>query len=76
MAAMTETGALTPGDVRRVLLALAAVTLIVESAVALVLGLRFWTVYDYGAGQGALVRACSTASAPSTTRGSPSTRDH
>ncbi len=48
---MTETGALTPGDVRRVLLALGAVTLIVETSVALVLGLRFWTAYDYGLGK-------------------------
>lgn len=51
MAAMTETGALTPGDVRRVLLALGAVTLIVETAVAAVLAVRFWGQYDYDAGK-------------------------
>lgn len=53
MAAMTETGALTPGDVKRVLIALGAVTLIVEVTVAAALMLRFWTAYDYGLGKAA-----------------------
>ena len=51
MAAMTETGALTPGDVRRVLVALGMVTLIVEVAIAAALALRFWNAYDYGWGR-------------------------
>jgi trk system potassium uptake protein TrkH len=53
MAAMTETGALTPGDVKRVLIALGAVTLIVEATVAGFLTLRFWTAYDYSLGKAA-----------------------
>lgn len=51
LSAMAETGALTPGDVRRVLQALAAITLVVELAVALALGLRFWQAYDLGPAQ-------------------------
>jgi trk/ktr system potassium uptake protein len=51
LAAMTETGAMTPGDVRRVLGALGAVTLIVEFLVALLLTLRFWTAYDDSLGK-------------------------
>jgi trk/ktr system potassium uptake protein len=47
LATQAETGALTPGDVRRVLQALAVITLVVEGAVAIVLGLRFWLHYDH-----------------------------
>ncbi|HEX6886974.1 MAG TPA: potassium transporter TrkG [Candidatus Nanopelagicales bacterium] len=47
LAAQAETGALTQGDVRRVLRALAVITLVVESLVALVLALRFATAYDH-----------------------------
>jgi Trk-type K+ transport system membrane component len=46
LAAQAETGALTPGDVRRVLRALAVITLVVETAVALVLTVRIGSRYD------------------------------
>ena len=46
LAAQAETGVLTQGDVRQVLTALAAITVVVESAVALLLGARFWWSYD------------------------------
>ncbi len=46
LAAQEETGVLTQGDVRQVLTALAAITVVVESAVALLLGARFWWSYD------------------------------
>jgi trk system potassium uptake protein len=46
LAAQAETGALTQGDVRQVLTALAAITVVVESTVALLLGARFWSSYD------------------------------
>ena len=46
LAAQAETGALTPGDVRQVLRALAVITLTVESLVALVLAGRLWWHYD------------------------------
>lgn len=46
LAAQTETAALTPGDVRRVLTGLAIITVTVESAVAVVLTLRLWLHYD------------------------------
>ena len=46
LAAQAETGALTQGDVRQVLKALAAITLTVEAVVALLLGARFWSAYD------------------------------
>jgi Trk-type K+ transport system membrane component len=47
LAAQAETGALTQGDVRRVLGALAGVTIVVELVVAILLGLRFWARYDH-----------------------------
>lgn len=53
LAAQAETGALTPGDVRRVLQALAVITIVVEFVVALVLGLRFWLHYDLSLGKAA-----------------------
>ena len=46
LAAQTETGVLTQGDVRQVLAALAVITVTVESTVALMLGARFWSHYD------------------------------
>jgi trk system potassium uptake protein TrkH len=46
LAAQAETGALTPGDVRQVLQALAVITLTVESLVALMLAGRLWWHYD------------------------------
>ncbi len=46
LAAQAETGVLTQGDVRQVLTALAVITLTVESAIALLLGARFWWHYD------------------------------
>lgn len=50
LAAQTETGALTQGDVRDVLRVLAIITLTVESGVALALALRFWTSYGQSPG--------------------------
>jgi Trk-type K+ transport system membrane component len=47
LATQAETGALTPGDVRRVLRALAIITLVVESLVAVALTLRFAIGYDH-----------------------------
>ena len=46
LAAQAETGLLTQGDVRRVLLGLAVITVTVEALVAVLLTLRFWTHYD------------------------------
>lgn len=53
LAAQTETGALTPGDVRNILKALAVITLVVESVVAVALFLRLLLAYDMTAGQAA-----------------------
>jgi trk system potassium uptake protein len=53
LAAQAETGVLTQGDVRQVLTALAVITVTVESAVALVLGARFWSHYDLPLGEAA-----------------------
>lgn len=53
LAAQAETGALTQGDVRQVLQALAIITITVESLVALALGLRFWLHHDMSWGQAA-----------------------
>jgi Trk-type K+ transport system membrane component len=53
LAAQAETGALTPGDVRRVLRALAVITLVVESLIALMLTIRFATHYDHSWGRAA-----------------------
>lgn len=53
LAAQAETGALTQGDVRQVLTALAAITLCVETLVALLLGARFWWHYDSSLGEAA-----------------------
>jgi Trk-type K+ transport system membrane component len=46
LATQTETGALTPGEVRRVLAGLAIITITVESVVAVLLGIRLWWHYD------------------------------
>lgn len=46
LAAQTETGALSPGEVRGVLRALASITLVVELIVALALACRFALAYD------------------------------
>ncbi len=46
LAAQTETGVLTQGDVRRVLGLLAIITVTVESAIAALLGVRLWLSYD------------------------------
>ncbi|MGB7982273.1 MAG: potassium transporter TrkG, partial [Candidatus Nanopelagicales bacterium] len=46
LAAQAETGVLTPGDVRRVLGLLAIITVTVESAIAVLLGIRLWVRYD------------------------------
>ncbi len=46
LAAQAETGALTQGEVRQVLRALAVITLTVESLVALMLAARLWWHYD------------------------------
>jgi Trk-type K+ transport system membrane component len=51
--AQTETGAMTPGEVRRTLQALAVITIIVEAAVALMLWLRFMLSYGEPAGTAA-----------------------
>lgn len=53
LAAQAETGALTQGDVRQVLTALAVITASVESLVALLLGVRFWWHYDAPLGEAA-----------------------
>ncbi len=53
LAAQAETGVLTQGDVRQVLTALAVITVTVESAVALLLGARFWLHYDLPLAQAA-----------------------
>jgi Trk-type K+ transport system membrane component len=51
LAIQAETGALTQGDVRRVLRALAVITLVVETLVAVALALRFATAYDHSWGR-------------------------
>ncbi len=48
LAAQTETAALTPGDVRSILNALAVITVVVESVVAVLLTARFLVAYDMG----------------------------
>lgn len=48
--AATESGA-DVGDVRRLLLGVAKVSLVIEGAVALVLAGRFWIGYDHGIGE-------------------------
>jgi trk system potassium uptake protein TrkH len=53
LAAQTETGALTPGDVRMVLQALAVITVVVEATVALLLFLRLIWAYDEPPGDAA-----------------------
>lgn len=53
LAAQAETGALTQGDVRRVLQALAIITITVEALVAIVLAWRFWAHYDHSLGKAA-----------------------
>jgi potassium uptake TrkH family protein len=53
LATQAETGALTQGDVRQVLTALAVITLTVESFIALFLGVRFWWYYDMPLGEAA-----------------------
>jgi potassium uptake TrkH family protein len=53
LATQAETGALTQGDVRQVLTALAAITVTVETSVALLLGARLWTHYDQSLGRAA-----------------------
>lgn len=51
MVARTERGALALGDVRRVLVRLAAITAVVQGTVATWLALRLWTSYDAPAGE-------------------------
>ncbi len=53
LAAQTETGALTPGDVRSILKALAVITVVVESAVAVLLCARLVVGYGMGLGDAA-----------------------
>ncbi|GAA3705398.1 potassium transporter TrkG [Zhihengliuella alba] len=50
LAAASETHTLNLGDVRRVLLRVAQISLTVEAAVAAVLTVRFWMVYDHPPG--------------------------
>jgi potassium uptake TrkH family protein len=45
--AQAESRALDLGDIKRVLLGVALITAVVQSAIALVLTLRFWLAYDY-----------------------------
>lgn len=53
LAAQVETGVLTPGDVRRVLVGLAVITITIESLVAVLLTGRLWWHYDQPLGQAA-----------------------
>ena len=53
LAAQAETGAMSQGDVRRVLQALVVITLVVELAMALLLTIRFAWRYDFSIGQAA-----------------------
>ncbi len=53
LAAQAETGVLTQGDVRRVLVGLAVITVTIETLVALLLGARFWWHYDQSPGEAA-----------------------
>lgn len=53
LAAQAETGAMTQGDVRTVLRALAVITAVVELTVAVMLTLRFAWHYDMGLGKAA-----------------------
>ena len=52
MLAQAETGTLQLGDVRRVLLGVAAFTAAFEVVAAALLAVRFWWAYDYGLGRG------------------------
>lgn len=53
LAAQAETGALTPGDVRRILKGLALITIVVETTVMLMLWLRLLLGYDMSVGRAA-----------------------
>ncbi len=53
LAAQAETGVLTQGEVRRVLVGLALITVTIETLVALLLGTRFWWHYDQTPGEAA-----------------------
>jgi potassium uptake TrkH family protein len=70
LVAQAETHSAALGDVRGVLFRVAAYTLIVEFAVGLVMGLRFWLSYDYPIGKAAwygLFHGVSTFNSDGTT---------
>ena len=63
MTAAAETKAVGLGDVRSVVVGVARTSLVVEAAVAVVLGLRFWLAYDYSLGRAAYLGVFHSVSA-------------
>ena len=61
--AAAETKAVGLGDVRGVVLGVARTSLVVEAAVAVVLGLRFWAAYDVSPGRAAYLGVFHSVSA-------------
>ena len=61
--AAAETKAVGLGDVRGVVLGVAHTSLVVEAAVAVVLGLRFWAAYDVSPGRAAYLGVFHSVSA-------------
>jgi trk system potassium uptake protein len=53
MTTQTEIGAVTPGDIRRLVRTIAIATLTIEATIAAVLTLRFWAAYDDSFGRAA-----------------------
>jgi trk system potassium uptake protein len=61
--AAAETKAVGLGDVRGVVLGVARTSLVIEAAVAVVLGLRFWAAYDVSPGRAAYLGVFHSVSA-------------
>ena len=61
--AAAQTGSLRLGDVKSLVLAVIKMTIAVESAVALVLLIRFWVTHDYGLGRAACLAVFHAVSA-------------
>jgi len=61
--AAAQTGSLRLGDVKSLVLAVIKMTIAVESAVALILLMRFWVTHDYGFGRAACLAVFHAVSA-------------
>lgn len=61
--AAAETGSINLGDIRHLLVGVARLSLGVEAAVAVALGLRFWITHDFGSGRAAYLGLFHSVSA-------------